>query len=96
MNRAEVLDLLRTHKPTLEQRFGVTKLSLYGSFARDQASETSDIDVLVEFDTPPDWRQYFGAQFYLEDLIGRSVDLATREEVRIEVRPFVERDAIDV
>ena len=96
MNRSEVLDLLKTHKPTLEQRFGVTKLALYGSLARDQATDASDVDVLVEFATPPDWRQYFGAQFYLEDLFGRSVDLATKEEVRAEIRRYVERDAIDV
>ena len=96
MNRTEVLDLLRTHKPTLKQRFGVTRLALYGSFARDQADDASDVDVLVEFDVPPRWRQYFGAQFYLEDLLGRSVDLSTREEVRVEIRPYVERDAIDV
>ena len=96
MNRTEVLDILRTHKPTLEERFGVTKLALYGSFARDQARDSSDVDVLVEFDTPPGWREYFGAQFYLEDLFGRSVDLSTREEVRIEIRPYVEQDAIDV
>ncbi len=96
MNRTEVLDMLRTHKPTLEQRFGVTKLALYGSLARDQATDSSDVDVLVEFASPPDWRQYFGAQFYLEDLFGRSVDLATKEEVRAEIRPYVERDAIDV
>ena len=80
----------------LEQRFGVTKLALYGSLARDQATDTSDVDVLVEFDSPPDWRQYFGAQFYLEDLFGRSVDLSTKEEVRAEIRRYVERDAIDV
>ena len=96
MNRTEVLDMLRTHKPTLEQRFGVTKLALYGSLARDQATDSSDVDVLVEFASPPNWRQYFGAQFYLEDLFGRSVDLATKEEVRAEIRPYVERDAIDV
>ncbi len=96
MNRAEVLDLLRTHKLTLEQRFGVTKLALYGSLARDQATDTSDVDVLVEFDTPPDWRRYFGAQFYLEDLLGRPVDLAMKAEIRVEIQPFVERDAIDV
>ena len=96
MNRADVLDLLRTHKPTLREQFGVTKLALYGSFARDEASDSSDVDVLVEFDTPPRWRQYFGAQFYLEDLLGREVDLATREEVRIEIRPYVEREALSV
>jgi len=65
MDRDEVLGPLREHKATLAQRFGVVELRLYGSFARDQAAGDSDVDVLVRFDTPPDWRRYFGAEAYL-------------------------------
>ena len=50
MNRDEVLSLLRAHKATLAQRFGVVELRLYGSFARNQAAGDSDVDVLVRFD----------------------------------------------
>ena len=96
MNRDEALDLLREHKPALAERFGVTGLALYGSYARDQAADHSDVDVLVEFDTPPDWKTYFGAAFYLEDIFGRPVDMATIAEVRKEIRPFVERGAVHV
>lgn len=96
MNRAEALDLLREHKPALADRFGVTGLALFGSFARDQAANDSDVDVLVEFDTPPDWKTYFGAVSYLEDILGRPVDMATISDVRKEIRPFVERDAVHV
>ena len=96
MNRDEVLELLRTHKPVLAQRFGVTGLALYGSFARDQATDDSDVDILVQFKTPPDWKSYFGAQFYLEDLLGRRVDFAMDEELRAEFRPYVERDLTHV
>lgn len=96
MNRAEVLDLLRAHKSTLAERFGVTYLALFGSFARDQAGGDSDVDILVRFDAPPGWRRYFGAQSYLEDLLGRPVDMATSRELRAEIRPYVERELIDV
>ena len=96
MNRVEALDLLREHKPTLAERFGVTGLALFGSFARDQAADRSDVDVLVEFSAPPDWKTYFGAVFYLEDIFGRPVDMATISDVRKEIRPFVERDAVHV
>ena len=96
MGRDEVLGLLREHKVTLAQRFGVVDLRLYGSFARGQAAGDNDVDVLVRFDAPPDWRRYFGAQAYLEDLLGRPVDLATEQELRAEIRPHVERDLIDV
>jgi len=94
--RDEVLATLRAHKETLAERFGVTGIALFGSVARDQAKDGSDIDILVEFDSAPGWRNYFGAQFFLEDVLGRPVDLMTLAEVRREVRPYVERDAINV
>ena len=96
MTRDEILRILRAHKPALAQRFGATDLALYGSFARGQATDDSDVDVLVRFDAPPDWRSYFGAQFYLEDLLGRPVDMAADGELRTEILPSVERDTIDV
>lgn len=96
MARDEVLRVLRSHKATLAQRFGVTDLVLFGSVARDQASEDSDIDILVRFEGPADWKRYFGAQFYLEDLPGRSVDLVTHKALRAELRPYVEREAVHV
>ena len=96
MNRTDVLNLLRTHKVTLAQRFGVAELALFGSFARDQANDESDLDVLVRFDRPIHWETFFGAQFYLEDLFGRPVDLVTEKDVRLEVRPYVESEAINV
>ena len=96
MNRTEALNLLREHKPALAERFGVTELALFGSFARNQAADHSDVDVLVEFETPPNWKTYFGAVAYLEDLLGRPVDMATISEVRQEIRPFVERDSVHV
>lgn len=96
MTRDEVLALLAQHKPMLTERFGVTKLALFGSFARDAAREDSDVDVLVRFAGPPDSDQYFGVQFYLEDLLGRAVDLVSETALRERLRPYVERDAIAV
>ena len=80
----------------LAERFGVTELALFGSFARDQATDDSDLDILVSFHGSADWQRYFGAQFYLEDLLGRPVDLVTDKGLRPEIRPYVERDAIHV
>ncbi|MDD9990632.1 MAG: nucleotidyltransferase family protein [Rhodospirillales bacterium] len=96
MSRDEVLALLRAHKATLAQRFGIADLALFGSFARDRADDGSDVDILVRFDGPVDWRRYFGAQFYLEDLFGRPVDLATDTTLRAELRPYVMREAVNV
>ena len=96
MNRAETLDLLSQHKDEMRRRFGVRRLALFGSHARDQAKAGSDIDVLVDFDGPATSARYFGLQFFLEDLLGASVDLVTERALRPQLRPFIERDAIHV
>jgi len=96
MTREELLALLAQHKPVLAERFGVTSLKLFGSFARGTARADSDVDVLVRFDGPPSADQYFGVQFYLEDLLSREVDVVSDTALRERLRPYVERDAIAV
>jgi predicted nucleotidyltransferase len=96
MKRADTLALLSRCKPVLATRFGVTGLALFGSTARDTARTDSDIDVLVGFDGPATAARYFGVQFYLEDLLGGTVDLVTDKALRAELRPFVEREAVHV
>ncbi len=96
MTRAQVLQLLATSKAELASRFGVTALALFGSVVRDAAHADSDVDVLVSFDGPATSARYFGVQFFLEDLLGRPVDLITEKALRPELRPFVEREAVHV
>ena len=96
MNRAEVLDQLARNKPTLVARYGVDRLALFGSTVRDAARADSDIDILVSFDGPATSARYFGVQFFLEDLLGRPVDLVTDKALRPELRPFIEREAVHV
>ena len=96
MNRDEVLNVLPAHKAILTQRFGVTDLSLFGSIVRDQATDDSDVDILVRFDSPATSKRYFGVQFYIEDLLGRPVDLVTDKALRPEIRPFIEREMVSV
>ena len=96
MSRDDLLSLLTQHKPALQRRFGVTRLALFGSRAREQDREGSDVDVLVAFDGPATSARYFGVQFYLEDLLDSPIDLVTETALRTELRSFVERDAIHV
>ena len=77
VTRAQTLQLLAASKPELAKRFGVSRLALFGSTVRDTARADSDVDVLVAFDGLATSDRYFGVQFYLEDLLGRSVDLVT-------------------
>ncbi len=96
MNRSATIALLTQHKDYLVRQFGVSTLVLFGSVARDGATEHSDVDVLVSFDGPATSARFFGVQFYLEDLLGCSVDLVTDRALRPELRPYIERDAVHV
>lgn len=96
MRRDEALRILTEASPEIVSRFGVTRLRLFGSTARDEAREDSDVDILVEFDGPATFRGYFDLLHFIEDTFGTTVDLATEKGLRKEVRPYVEKDAIRV
>ena len=96
MDRISTLALLAQHKVELMRRFGVTELAQFGSTVRGTARPDSDVDVLVSFDGPATSQRYFGVQFYLEDLLGRPVDLVTAKALRPELRPYIEREATHV
>lgn len=96
MNRQRVLELLTEHKAFLAERYGVSRLAVFGSMARDAAGADSDVDVLVAFGGPATSERYFGVLFYLEDLLGRPVDLVTEKALRAELRPHIDREAVHV
>ena len=96
MERQRAIKLLSRSKSELQARFGVTRLALFGSTARDAAKSDSDIDVLVAFDGPATSKRYFGVQFYLEDLLGCPIDLVTEKALRPELRPHIEREKVNV
>ena len=96
MDRQRTLELLRQSKPRLAARYGVTHLALFGSTARNAAQPGSDVDLLVAFDGPATSERYFGVMFDLEDLLGCPVDLVTEKALRPELRPRIEREAVDV
>ena len=88
--------MLPQSKPELQARFGVTRLALFGSTARDTAEIGSDVDVLVAFGGPATSKRYFGVQFYLEDLLNCPVDFVTEKALRPELRPYIEQERVNV
>jgi predicted nucleotidyltransferase len=96
VQRTQALELLTKSKATLHERYRVTRLALFGSTIRNATRNGSDIDILVAFDGPATSERYFGVQFYLEDLFGCPVDLVTETALREELRPFIEKEAVDV
>lgn len=75
-NRALVLRIIKKEIPYLRERFGVEKIALFGSFARDEAADDSDIDILVSLSKPLGFA-FIELADYLEEKLGRKVDLVT-------------------
>jgi uncharacterized protein len=96
MKRADAIAILTACAAELRQRFGITELSLFGSVARDEAGEASDVDVLVSFDVAHSFTAFMDLKYELEQRLGTRVDLVTRAGLKPRVRPHVEREALRV
>lgn len=73
------------------KRNDISYCALFGSFARGEADETSDIDLLVRFSKPIGWK-FYGIAEDLEDALGKKVDLATEKMLNKRIRESVLRD----
>jgi uncharacterized protein len=95
MKRDEVLRILREHRDELRREYGVKSLALFGSASRNEASETSDVDLLVEFTHPIGLLHLIGTEQYLEDLLGTKVDLVLRRAVIPELKARIFSEAMN-
>ena len=94
MTRQAILDRLKAEAPSLRAKYGVTSLAVFGSMARGDDREGSDVDVLVTFEGKATFDNFMGLKLDLEDLFGRSVDLLTPNSLRPEMRAKIDREAI--
>ena len=96
MKRDDVLRILKEHRSEFIDQYQVKSLSLFGSMARNDAHEGSDVDLLVEFNRPVGLFQFIGLQQRLESLLGGKVDLGTPRSLKPRIREDVLQDAIRV
>lgn len=96
MRRDEAITLLRSVLPAIQREFGVHRIALFGSTARGEAHASSDLDLLVEFAGDPTFHGFMGLKLFLEDQLGRRVDLVTPDALKPRLRPIVEREAVHV
>ena len=96
MKRDNVLQILRQHRSELSERFHVRSLGLFGSVARGEAGDTSDVDLLVDFSEPPGFDGYMNLKFRLEEILEVRVDLVMQKALKPETRHVVEEEIIRV
>jgi predicted nucleotidyltransferase len=95
-NIEDVIATLRAHRQELERQ-GVVHAAVFGSVARGDATPDSDVDILVEIDKQivRTLFEYAGIQTYLEDVIGRPVDMANAARLKPHVRPSALAEAVN-
>ena len=94
MDKNYILHFLKEHKEELQQKYNVRKIALFGSFARDEANEKSDIDILV--DMPSSFDNFFELKYYLEKNFNREVDLGKFKTLRLLVKEQIEKEILYV
>ncbi|WP_353684852.1 nucleotidyltransferase family protein [Thermodesulfovibrio sp. 3907-1M] len=91
----EVKAILEKHKDEIRKKYGVIIIGIFGSWARDEQKETSDVDILVEIERP------IGLAFFelwdeLEELLGCKVDLVRRSLLREEIKEDVLKEVVEI
>ena len=78
----DIEKLLKENKVLLTKQFKVKEIGIFGSVVRGEDKETSDVDILVEFEEPIGFFKFLELEEYLSDLIGRKVDLVSKKALK--------------
>ena len=84
MTKKHILDYLSIHKPEFQKKYGVEEIGLFGSYARDEAKEDSDVDIFVSMQAKFD--NVMGLKYDLEASLDKKVDLITKHKY---MKPFL-------
>lgn len=96
LNKETIFRLIQLHQDQLKA-FGIRRIGLFGSFARGDQKQTSDIDLLADFDfEQKTYNNFIQAIYFLEDLFGREVELLTREGLSPFIGPYILAELEDV
>ena len=93
MGCEEIVRTLQEHKSELE-RFSVSHLAVFGSVVRSEERPGSDIDILVDFDAPVSIFRFLDVKEHLERILGRPVDLVTRDALKPQLRDRILAEAV--
>ncbi len=94
--RQEIIKKLREELPYLREKFNVSRIALFGSYARGEQREGSDIDILVEFEKPVGFIKFIKLENYLSEKLGVKVELVTPDALKPLIKPSIIREAVYV
>ncbi len=94
MTKNEILAFLREKKSYLSKTYGVTSIGLFGSYARDEAREGSDIDIAVELKSENKFMNFFNLKYYLEEQLHKPIDIGIESTLKPVAKEYIKKDII--
>ncbi|WP_373478371.1 nucleotidyltransferase family protein [Geminocystis sp.] len=95
LDKNKVLEVIKAQE-NLFNKYHIKTLALFGSTARNEATENSDLDFLVEFNKSPTLSMYMNLKFYLEELFNKPVDLVTIKSIKPIIKESILAEAVYV
>ncbi len=92
----EIIKIINIHKEELERRFKVKTIAIFGSYVRKEQKKGSDIDILVEFETPVSLLHIVSLENHLSDILGIKADVVPKKNIRKELREVILKEAVSV
>lgn len=89
-----ILQQLKSAKQHLKDTYNVSRIGVFGSYARGEEDGESDVDLIVEFVDVPGLREFFGTEEYLEKLLQRKIDLVREKAIRPELKDQILSEVI--
>ena len=94
MTTNELILKLNNVKDELKQKFGIEEIALFGSYARGEAKEDSDIDIAIMKVEKKDYFKRIEAKYYLEDILQKKVDIGYFDSIRPIIQKYIKKDLV--
>ncbi|KKO21090.1 MAG: nucleotidyltransferase family protein [Candidatus Brocadia sp.] len=95
-NLEKIKEIIAKHKNKLHDKYSVIEIGIFGSYVREEQKETSDVDILVEFEKPVSLLQIVSLENYLSDILGVKVDVVPKKNIRKELKDYILKEAVPV
>ncbi|HDP99970.1 MAG TPA: nucleotidyltransferase [bacterium] len=95
-NLEDLRKILQAHREELNRKYGVTEIGIFGSFVKNQQNDTSDVDILVEFNKAIDLLTFVNLKNYLSDLLKANVDLVMKKALKPKIGQRILQEVVDI
>ncbi len=95
-NLEKIKEIIAKHKNKLHDKYSVIEIGIFGSYVREEQKETSDVDILVEFEKPVSLLQIVSLENYLSDILEVKVDVVPKKNIRKELKDYILKEAVPV